>query len=57
MKVTISELIGKVNDLNRVIKVLGQDDVQKHALVDAAEYLQEYRDMILVAKVDVNCQP
>lgn len=55
MKLTIGEVVRKLEDIsdaiNDVHRVIDRDNYQ--SLGDAAELLEEYRDVILSAKVDI----
>ena len=58
MKMTINDVIDKVNNIHRAIEavrssrtIVGHD--QYDDLEEVAKYLEEYRNMILVTKIDI----
>ena len=57
MEKRISELVGTVKDLNRLISLFGScEDVEKlntNDVFEASEYLEEYKNFILNRKVDI----
>lgn len=55
MKLTVAQLLDKIDALKGLITILENRD--DGVSFDASQYLEEYRDLLLNAKVDVNCQP
>lgn len=54
MKMTIKELMVKIDDISRVMDKL--DKMPEHVeCTEALGYLEEYIDMLMSIKVDVRC--
>lgn len=56
MKITVGELFDKIHDIDVIVDHLSKGHAETVAY-DAIEIIKEYREVLLNAKVDVNCQP
>lgn len=53
MKLTVGELFGKVNDIDRILNIMSNGDINDLYDTEIIEILEEYRGMILNTKVEV----